>query len=90
MPAQRSYGMLAVSITTAVCLLLVIFFFSHLGGLLNRCRGGYVHFGRAASNASSDGALGLRYWPAEVSKNLVFAVPTAAVVVGVQCVCTCS
>lgn len=81
MPVQRSYGMLAVSITMATCLLLLLFFFSHLGGLLNRCRGGYVNFRKPAANTSSDSGLDFDYWPAEISKNLLFAVPTAAIVV---------
>ena len=33
------------------------------------------------SSPANDGSLGLDYWPAEVSKNLLFAVPTAVVVV---------
>ena len=77
--------MLAVSIALAACLVVFLQFFSHLGGLLNRSRGGYVDFRKAspAGNSSSDddGALGLDYWPAEICKNLLFAVPTGVVVV---------
>lgn len=82
MPVQRSCGVLTVSILMAVFLVLLVHLFSHLGGLLNRSRGGYVDFRKAPGNSSTaDGALGLDYWPAEVCKNLLFAVPTAVVVV---------
>ena len=39
-----------------------------------------MNFGKSAAN-SSDGSLGLDYWPAEICKNLLFAVPTGLVVV---------
>ena len=85
MPVQRSYGMLAVTIALAACLVVFLHLFSHLGGLLNRSRGGYVDFRKAAGNSSSeDGALGLDYWPAEICKNLLFAVPTGVVVVSID------
>ena len=89
MPVQRSYGMQAVSIALAVCLVVFLHFFSHLGGLLNRSRGGYVDFRKAApagnsSRSTDDGALGLDYWPAEICKNLLFAVPTGVVVVSTR------
>ena len=89
MPVQRSYGVLVVSISLAVCLVVILQFFSHLGGLLNRSRGGYVDFRKAAENSSSvDSSLGLDYWPAEICKNLLFAVPTAVVVVSGRRQCT--
>ena len=82
MPVQRSCMVLVASIAVAVGLAILLFFFSHLGGLLNRGRGGYVNFRKPAVNASSDdGSLNLDYWPAEISKNLLFAFPTALVVV---------
>ena len=81
MPVQRSCGMLAASVALAVCLVVFLFFFSNLGGVLNRSRGGYVDFRKAPKNSSDSDALGLDYWPAEICKNLLFAVPTAIVVV---------
>lgn len=65
-----------MSIATAVGLVVFLFFFAHLGGLLNRARGGYVNL-RNPSNNSVD----LDYWPAEIVKNLLFAVPTGVLVV---------
>lgn len=64
----------------AISLVIVLFFFSHLGGLLNRSRGGYLNFRKSAVNSSEDG-LGMDYWSAEICKNLLFAIPTGLVVV---------
>ena len=101
MPVQRPYGMLAVSIFLAACLLVFLQFLAHLGGLLNRSRGGYVDFRKTAAEANGSsadtGSLGLDYWPAEICKNLLFAVPTALLVVSLPsyiwcrllCVCVC-
>ena len=43
-----------------------------------------MNFRNASQNSSSDGALDLDYWPAEICKNLLFAVPTAVVVVSID------
>ena len=82
MPLQRSLGVLVASKALAASLVIVLFFFANLGGLLNRSRGGYVNFRKSAGNTSDD-SLGLDYWPAEICKNLLFAVPTGLVVVSV-------
>lgn len=89
MPLQRSLGVLVASKALAVSLVIVLFFFSHLGGLLNRSRGGYVNFRKSATN-SSDDSLDLDYWPAEICKNLLFAVPTGLIVVSVYIHCSCT
>ena len=76
MPVQRSCPVLAMSIASAVGLVIFLFFFAHLGGLLNRSRGGYVNLRNPANNS-----VNLDYWSAEVVKNLLFAVPTGIIVV---------
>ena len=82
MPVHRSGYQSCVSLFTAFACLTFVFLFAHLGGILNRGRGGWVNFGPPPPNRSlPDPSLGLPYWPAHILSRLLFAVPTGALVV---------
>ena len=69
---------LVISVFTACVCVSLVFLLSLVGGLLNRGRGGYIHFG-PANSSSPEGQEW--YWPAHVLSRLLFAVPTGIVVV---------
>lgn len=62
-------GLLVVAFSLVVAL---------LGGFLNHCRGGYVHFGPVNG---SDEVEAEWYWPQHTLGRLLFALPTGLVVV---------
>lgn len=73
---QRSRALVLVG--RVVMGLLVVAFFvlvATLGGFLNHCRGGYVHFGPETSVSAQ------WYWLQHILGRLLFAVPTGLVVV---------
>lgn len=53
-----------------------------LGGFLNHCRGGYVHFGPNNMKQGSH-IYNEWYWPQHILGTLLFALPTGLVVVSV-------
>lgn len=51
-----------------------------LGGFLNHCRGGYVHFGPSNMQPGSP-VYNHWYWPQHILGRLLFALPTGLIVV---------
>lgn len=67
-----------ISVFTGCACVALVFLLSLVGGLLNRGRGGYIHFG-PANSSSPEGQVW--YWPAHILSRLLFAVPTGIAVV---------
>ena len=79
MPDTSRLIILVISVFTGCVCVALVFLLSLVGGLLNRGRGGYIHFG-PANSSSPEGQVW--YWPAHILSRLLFAVPTGIVVVG--------
>lgn len=69
-----------VSLRVLVTVLVTVFVFllSKVGGVLNRCRGGYLDFDKILPGNDSDAGV---YWARHVLSRAVFALPTALLVV---------
>ena len=82
MAIKRSLPVTLLCILVTCYALFLLVAFSHFGGALNRGRGGWVNFYN-----TSNCTLCLPYWPAHLCKNLLFAVPTGAIVVSAGAGC---
>jgi hypothetical protein len=71
---------LAVSISTALLVVGFSVLVASLGGFLNHCRGGYVHFGPSNMKPGTH-VYNEWYWPQHILGRLLFALPTGLVVV---------
>lgn len=74
----------APNLVAAVLAALLVVLFSVLvallGGFLNHCRGGYVHFGPSHMTPGSH-VYKEWYWPQHILGRLLFALPTGLIVV---------
>ena len=75
MPQGRKAAILVGSVLAGLLLVALTVVVATLGGFLNHCSGGYVHFGPANSSSSN------WYWSQHIFGRLLFAVPTGLAVV---------
>lgn len=85
MPLKTKTSVFAGKILAGLLVVALSFVVALLGGFLNHCRGGYVHFG--PSNGS-DKVEAEWYWPQHTLGRLLFALPTGLVVVSCDSSCT--
>ena len=76
MPVKKKPLALAGSILAGLAVVAFCLVVALLGGFLNHCRGGYVHFGPSDGSHKAEW-----YWPQHTLGRLLFALPTGLVVV---------
>ena len=80
MPLRSRLPRLALSVATAALVLVSSALMAALGGFLNHCRGGYVHFGPTNLTPGTP-AYHDWYWPQHILARLLYAIPTGIVLV---------
>ena len=78
MPLKKKPCVLAGRILAGLLVVAFSLAVASLGGFLNHCRGGYVHFGPRNGSQKVEAAW---YWPQHTLGRLLFALPTGLVVV---------
>lgn len=78
---RRSVVSVVATVILGVLLVAVSAVIATLGGFLNHCRGGYVHFGRVNITSNNSHVYDEWYWSQQVLARLLFAFPTGLVVV---------
>lgn len=80
MPRRRKPPVIVGAVLAGLLVVCFCALVALLGGFLNHCRGGYVHFGPKSMEKGSH-LYNEWYWPQHILGRLLFALPTGLLVV---------